>query len=62
MNWYDLDPEELNRRISALDGLKAAAGQTAAALRSFGAIADSIEEWPDIVLEDVLDAEVIGDE
>lgn len=61
MNWYDLDPEELNRRLSALAGLRDSAEKAALALSQFGTVATPLEEWPDVVLEDILDAEVVGE-
>lgn len=63
MNWHDLDPEELNRRLAALQGLRTAAKRATAALSQFGIVADSFEEeWPEVVLEDILDAQYITDQ
>lgn len=53
MNWYDLEPDELKRRIAALEGLSTVAKRT---------VATAPEEWPDVVLEDILDAEYLSEE
>lgn len=52
---------DMLRVSAAVLDVGAAASAATAGLKRFADALAPIEEWPDIVLEDVLDAEVIGE-
>lgn len=50
------------RTAAALLDLAAASAETTGKLKALSDVSLPFEVWPDIVLEDILDAEVIGEQ